>query len=1556
MDSGGNIYMTGYYRSSPLTLYNADGTAFGTTLSNSSNYDAFIAKYNTSGVVQWATRIAGTSSDYGYSISTDSGGNLNVIGYSSSSPLTLYNADGTPFGTTLTNSGSGDVFIAKYNTSGVVQWATRIAGTSSDYGYSISTDSGGNLNVIGYSSSSPLTLYNADGTPFGTTLTNSGSGDVFIAKYNTSGVVQWATRIAGTTFDYGYGISTDSGGNVYVVGFYSSSPLTLYNSDGTAFGTTLSNSGGNDVFIAKYATTVARDYTDIYSVNNLVINTSVEVDSITATNADVGIVATGNVEANYFIGDGSQLTGLVTDLESVANNGNTTSNTIQFTNPTTAFTTNLTSNVGLKLEQLANVNITTPQTDHLLVYDGSDWVNEYNIHNFIKVHNTTGSTLYKGNVVYIVDSFNNNVANVALAKSDSSSTMPAIGLIHEDILTGQEGSAVAYGKVQGIDTTGFTEGQTVYVSNTSAGNIMNTKPYGLTDQIQNVGICIKVSQNNGVVFVTGVGRSNDIPNAPIVTDPNYVYVNDQNNDLKKIEPSNLLTQLQTLQQVTDTSNTTSNTVQLTNADVGLVATGNVEANYFIGDGIYIPDSDTTISTNVASSVASVEWATRIAGTGNDIGRAISTDNGGNVYVVGYYNSTSLTLYNADGTTFGTLTRSGSSDTVIAKYNTSGVLQWATKIDGTGNDVGYDISTDSGGNVYVVGYYSSATLKLYNAGGTVVGTTLTNSGSSSTYDVFIAKYNTSGVVQWATSIAGTSDEFGYNVSVDSGGNVYVTGRYASTTLTLYNTGGSSGTTLTNSGGSDVFIAKYNTSGVVQWATKIAGTGDDAGYGMSTDSGGNVYVTGYYNNTTVTLYNEDGTTFGTLTNSGNNDMFIAKYDTSGVVQWATRIAGTGSVTGYNMSTDSGGNVYVIGYYNNTTLTLYNADGSTSGTTLTNSGINDVLIAKYNANGVFQWATKIAGTDSEIGYGISVDSGGNVYVSGYYNTTLTLYNADGSSSGTLTNSGNNDAFTAKYNTDGVLHWATKIAGAGGDIGFGISVDNDENVYVTGRYATSLTLYNSDGSTSGTTLTNSGNYDVFIAKYASIYEYYTAIDSSNVLVINTNVGIGTTEPVANLHVTGNAYVSSNLKIDGGLFSTSGNVGINTSSPLETLDVYGGFLTRPQRTSVSYTDTWPSSTNTFFYTGSPYTGPTITVEYSKNASYTLTDGLKVSPPNSDLEAYYQVGSAPFGGSYANYAYLATITSPYLSGDVFSSTRFKADNTEDFTGFAIGQDYEAGNQRSDYSQSLDIAREHSAHMYFKTASLDGSLTEKMRITNTGNVGIGTTNPDAKLHVTGNVYASSNIEANYFIGDGSQLEGLSSTLEDVVTNSNITSNTVQFTNTDVGIVATGNVEASNFIGNVTVTESLIVNTGGVTKKFYSYKGTIPDQTLTTSSNVSLTFTSNIFYAKVIAHLVEDETEFSNMSLEVGGGSRTGGTTPNLKLGSVSVFGNASTNPWDSAVDVSTYAGSLEITPSATINNGDTPGTKPEALYNIFVEYISPDHVNGRLSSISLGGTTVKTFNY
>ena len=170
------------------------------------------------------------------------------------------------------------------------------------------------------------------------------------------------------------------------------------------------------------------------------------------------------------------------------------------------------------------------------------------------------------------------------------------------------------------------------------------------------------------------------------------------------------------------------------------------------------------------------------------------------------------------------------------------------------------------------------------------------------------------------------------------------------------------------------------------------------------------------------------------------------------------------------------------------------------------------------------------------------------------------------------------------------------------------------------------------------------------------------------------------------------------------------------------------------------------------------------------------------------------------------------------------------------------------------------------------------------------------------------------------------------------------------------------GRTTITDGMIINTAtdGVTKKFYSYKGTLADQTSVADASLKLTFSSNIFYAKIVAHLVEDSTEFSNMSLEVGGGSRAGGATPNLKLGAVSIFGNTSTNPWDSSPDVTTTAGAIILKPTSKINNGDHNANpaKPPALYNIFVEYITPDGTNGKLETIHVGssGTAVKTFTY
>ena len=261
----------------------------------------------------------------------------------------------------------------------------------------------------------------------------------------------------------------------------------------------------------------------------------------------------------------------------------TTDGTLTLNHPTTALVTDLTSNVEVKLDQLNSVSIDGPLAEHTLIYDGADWVNDFPMHTYVQIRNDlNGVNIAAGDAVYVKGTHNANILNVGLALSDSATTMPCIGLSNQLLTPGQQGTAVAYGKALGAVTDTFLASETVYVSNTVPGGLSNVKPFytdSVPNLIQNVGVVTKINQSNGGVFVTGIGRANDVPNAQIVLDEseiNWVYVSNVNNNFQKIEPSNLLTQLQTLQQVTDTGNTTSNTIRFTNVTTGLVTTSNLQ--------------------------------------------------------------------------------------------------------------------------------------------------------------------------------------------------------------------------------------------------------------------------------------------------------------------------------------------------------------------------------------------------------------------------------------------------------------------------------------------------------------------------------------------------------------------------------------------------------------------------------------------------------------------------------------------------------------------------------------------------------------------------------------------------------------------------------------------------------------------------------------------------------------------------------------------------------------------------------------------------------------------
>jgi hypothetical protein len=309
--------------------------------------------------------------------------------------------------------------------------------------------------------------------------------------------------------------------------------------------------------------------------------------------------------------------------------------------------------------------------------------------------------------------------------------------------------------------------------------------------------------------------------------------------------------------------------------------------------------------------------------------------------------------------------------------------WAKSAGGTDVDYGRSVTTDASGNVYVMGYFYSPTITF----GT---TTLTNAGTTGYSDMFIAKYDAAGNVLWAKSAVGIDSDRGYSVTTDASGNVYVTGSFDSPTITFGTT------TLTNAGYTDIFIAKYDAAGNVLWAKSEGGTSYDEGYSVATDASGNVYVTGYFISS-ITF----GTT--TLSNAGEEDMFIAKYDAAGTVLWAKSEGGTSNDYFRSVSTDASGNVYVTGYFYSPTITF-------GTTTLTNAGGFDIFIAKYDAAGNVLWAKSAGGTDDDLGYSVTTDASGNVYVTGSFDSPTITFGTT-----TLTNAGSVDMFIAKYDGTG-------------------------------------------------------------------------------------------------------------------------------------------------------------------------------------------------------------------------------------------------------------------------------------------------------------------------------------------------------------------------------------------------------------------------------------------------------------------------------------------------------------------------------------------------------------
>lgn len=369
---------------------------------------------------------------------------------------------------------------------------------------------------------------------------------------------------------------------------------------------------------------------------------------------------------------------------------------------------------------------------------------------------------------------------------------------------------------------------------------------------------------------------------------------------------------------------------------------------------------------------------------------------------------------------GTLAQRGAQDVVVAKLASNGTLLWARRFGGADTELCAGVGMDGAGNVVIGGtYFDAATFDLGDGGlGSVFGS-----------EAFVAKLaSATGAPLWASSIATNGVDRVYGIAVDPSGDVLATGQVGG----QVNVGGNIiGPT---NGTADIFVVKLaSASGAATWAKSYGSTpgtagdnGDDIGRAVTTDTKGNVFVTGSFRGTGITI----GST--AFPSSGQHDAFVFALSPAGTALWATRYGSanpylaSGPEEGFGIATDDTGNVFVTGRTTTTNLT-------------------ESFVAKLAPDGGLLWDVVRGGTDVDLGNAIAVDPAGNPLVVGRFNSPAIAFAPDASLANANAAGGRGDVFLVKLaGPDGRLLFAERYGGLELDNGLGVSARRGNSVVV--------------------------------------------------------------------------------------------------------------------------------------------------------------------------------------------------------------------------------------------------------------------------------------------------------------------------------------------------------------------------------------------------------------------------------------------------------------------------------------------------------------------------------
>ena len=399
-----------------------------------------------------------------------------------------------------------------------------------------------------------------------------------------------------------------------------------------------------------------------------------------------------------------------------------------------------------------------------------------------------------------------------------------------------------------------------------------------------------------------------------------------------------------------------------------------------------------------------------------------------------------------------------------------------------------------------------------------------------------------------STTGDSEEFVSDVATDSSGNAYIIGYFESTTISF------GSITLTNTGGTDVYVAKISPNGNWQWAYRAGDAGDDRGSAIAVKSN-SVYVTGYF--TTSISFGTNTLTNGCMPCStelsGSVEVFVAKGSTAGVWQWALRSSTltdsekTGRAYANAIAVDSYGDVYVGGSYHHD-LTLGSLSAYWEYNDNVASGGFDLFVAKVNdsSSAYWEWVARAGSRSSEYVNDIDIGPNGDVFIVGSYsvqydsgnsyNHGLWFYDSDNAGTGNpgsadMTAAGDRDqGFVAALNSTGSWSWVYVDSDVNNDdceTTSGIDVHSSGAVYVTGTHSGCSGFANL-----GVGGSNGSSVDLFVAKFTTQGNFQWALSYGSLYDESTGKGVISSND--GVYMTGYTYPRGSSHIDAYILKAS--------------------------------------------------------------------------------------------------------------------------------------------------------------------------------------------------------------------------------------------------------------------------------------------------------------------------------------------------------------------------------------------------------------------------------------